>query len=135
MSGGPVSSETASIGQRLSRAREARKLGIEKVADALHLDVRTVKALERDDHAALPSPIFVKGYLRGYAALVGLPAEELVPHPVDLGEGAFSQKAVYLIDVMDDFTFIKQHRTLPCGYLPVRYRCPVFSLLQASLAV
>jgi cytoskeletal protein RodZ len=78
MSGVPVSNGSASIGQRLSRAREARKLGIEKVADALHLDVRTVKALERDDHAALPSPIFVKGYLRGYAALVGLPADELV---------------------------------------------------------
>jgi cytoskeleton protein RodZ len=78
MSGGPVSSETASIGRRLAQAREARELTIEKVADALHLDVRTVKALERDDRAALPSPIFVKGYLRGYAALVGLPAEELV---------------------------------------------------------
>jgi cytoskeleton protein RodZ len=78
MSGGSVSTETASIGQRLSREREARKLTIEKVADALHLDVRTVRALERDDHAALPSPIFVKGYLRGYAALVGLPGEELV---------------------------------------------------------
>jgi cytoskeleton protein RodZ len=37
-----------------------------------------VEALERDDRAALPSPIFVKGYLRGYAGLVGLPAEELV---------------------------------------------------------
>ena len=78
MSGGPVSSETASIGRRLAQAREARELTIEKEADALHLDVRTVKALERDDRAALPSPIFVKGYLRGYAALVGLPAEELV---------------------------------------------------------
>ncbi len=84
MSGGPVSSETASIGQRLAQAREARKLSIEKVADTLHLDVRTVEALERDDQAALPSPIFVKGYLRGYAALVDLPAEQLVSEYTDL---------------------------------------------------
>jgi cytoskeletal protein RodZ len=72
------SGETASIGRRLAIAREARKLTIQKVADSLHLDVRMVEALERDDQAALPSPIFVKGYLRGYAGLVGLPAEELV---------------------------------------------------------
>ncbi len=78
MSGRPHSGETASIGRRLAHAREARKLTIEKVADSLHLDVRMVAALERDDQAALPSAIFVKGYLRGYAGLVGLPAEELV---------------------------------------------------------
>jgi cytoskeleton protein RodZ len=72
------SGETASIGRRLANAREARKLTIQKVAECLHLDVRMVEALERDDRATLPSPIFVKGYLRGYAGLVGLPAEDLV---------------------------------------------------------
>jgi cytoskeleton protein RodZ len=78
VSGRPDSGEKASIGRRLANAREARKFTIEKVADSLHLDVRMVEALERDDRAVLPSPIFVKGYLRGYASLVGLPAEELV---------------------------------------------------------
>jgi cytoskeleton protein RodZ len=74
----PADGESTSIGRRLSLAREARNLTIETVADRLNLDVRTVVALERDDRSALPSPIFVKGYLRGYARLVGLPAEELV---------------------------------------------------------
>ncbi len=74
----PGSGEPVSIGRRLAHAREARKLSVAKVADSLHLDVRVVEALERDDRVALPSPIFVKGYLRGYAALVGLPADELV---------------------------------------------------------
>jgi cytoskeleton protein RodZ len=78
MSGRAGGVESVSIGRRLAHAREARKLTIQKVADSLHLDVRMVEALERDDRAALPSPIFVKGYLRGYAGLVGLPAEELV---------------------------------------------------------
>ena len=78
MAGRSGSGETASIGRRLAHARDSRKLSIEKVATSLHIDVRMVEALERDDRAALPSPIFVKGYLRGYAELVGLPAEELV---------------------------------------------------------
>ena len=72
------SAETQSIGRRLAHAREARQLSIERVADNLHLDVKMVEALERDDREALPSPIFVKGYLRGYAGMVGLPADELV---------------------------------------------------------
>jgi cytoskeletal protein RodZ len=84
VSGRPESGERASIGLRLAHAREARKLTVEKVADCLHLDVRMVEALERDDQATLPSPIFVKGYLRGYANLVGLPAEELVREYTDL---------------------------------------------------
>jgi len=74
----PGSGELVSIGRRLALAREAREFSVEKVANTLHLDIRIVEALERDDREALPSPIFVKGYLRGYAAMVGLPAEELI---------------------------------------------------------
>jgi cytoskeleton protein RodZ len=73
---GPDSS--LSIGAQLVAARKARKLDIEKVATELKLDVSTVRALENDDQAALPAPIFVKGYLRNYARLVGLAEEELV---------------------------------------------------------
>jgi len=48
------------------------------VADELKLDVRMVEALERDDKAVLPAAIFVQGYLRRYARLMGLPEDELV---------------------------------------------------------
>jgi cytoskeletal protein RodZ len=37
-----------------------------------------VVALEQDDRTALPAAIFVKGYLRRYARLTGLPEDELV---------------------------------------------------------
>jgi cytoskeleton protein RodZ len=67
-----------SIGARLVAARKACKFDIEKVATELKLDVSTIQALESDDHAALPSPIFVKGYLRNYARLVGLGEEDLL---------------------------------------------------------
>lgn len=67
-----------SIGARLAAAREARQLTVERIATDLHLEPRTIAALERDDYGALPEPTFVKGYLRGYAGIVGLPAEDLV---------------------------------------------------------
>jgi cytoskeleton protein RodZ len=68
----------ASIGAQLAAARKALKLDVDKVAHELKLDVAVIEALENDVAAALPAPIFVKGYLRSYARLVGLPEDALV---------------------------------------------------------
>ena len=67
-----------SPGARLSAARKERGLSLKTVADELKLDVSMVVALEQDDRTALPAAIFVKGYLRRYARLTGLPEDELV---------------------------------------------------------
>lgn len=68
----------ASIGRRLAAARKERGLEIETVARELKLDAAMVRALEADDRAVLPAPIFVQGYLRSYARLLDLPVEEMV---------------------------------------------------------
>lgn len=68
----------SSPGARLQKGREAAKLDVSQVADALHLSQGVVKALEADDYRALPNATFVKGYIRSYARLVGVPGEELV---------------------------------------------------------
>lgn len=65
-------------GQRLREARERTGLEIEEAARRLHLSTTFVRALERDDYDRLPEPTFIKGYIRNYARLLGLPADELV---------------------------------------------------------
>lgn len=73
-----MSEETAIMpGARLRRAREEQGLSPEEVSRQLRLSLSYLKALENDDYGRLPEPTFVKGYLRNYARLVGLPAEEL----------------------------------------------------------
>ena len=67
-----------SIGARLAAARKKCELDIQVVASELNLDAGIITALENDDMAALPAAIFVKGYLRNYARLVGLPEDEMV---------------------------------------------------------
>jgi cytoskeletal protein RodZ len=67
-----------SIGERLSAARKEHLLTAESVAEELKLDVSIIAAMERDDESALPAAIFVQGYLRRYARLVGLPEDQLV---------------------------------------------------------
>lgn len=65
-------------GEILRRARETRGLKLEEVAASLHLHPRVIEALEADDSNRLPSPIYVRGYLRSYAKLVGADADQLI---------------------------------------------------------
>jgi len=65
-------------GQRLRQLREQKHLTIQNVADKLYLDNSVIQALENDSYEALPPPIFVRGYLRGYAKILEVPATALI---------------------------------------------------------
>jgi len=65
-------------GAALREAREARSLAMEEVANRLRLDCSIVAALEANDHRQLPAPLYVRGYLRSYAALLELDAAPLL---------------------------------------------------------
>jgi cytoskeleton protein RodZ len=50
----------------------------QQAAEQLNLDVAVVEALERDDFAALGAPVFAKGHLRRYGAMLGVVEDELL---------------------------------------------------------
>ena len=64
-------------GQRLRAARERLKLTQHDVAEQLKLPKRTVIAIELDDYASLPNRTFARGYLRSYARVVKVSADEI----------------------------------------------------------
>ena len=64
--------QAGEIGQMLRQARVANGLSIAEVSERLNLSARQIMALEAEDFANLPQPTYVRGYLRSYAALVGL---------------------------------------------------------------
>lgn len=66
------------IGEKLRRKRESMGLSLEDAAKQLRVDIRHLRALESDDVAGLPSPVFTKGYLRNYARLLELDPDPLV---------------------------------------------------------
>jgi cytoskeleton protein RodZ len=68
----------ASPGARLKREREARGLTEQQAAETLTLDQSVVFALEANDFQSLGAPVFVKGHLRRYATMLGLPADEIL---------------------------------------------------------
>ena len=61
-------------GAHLRQAREAANISADKIAASLLLGPKTIEALEADSFDRLPAPTFVRGYLRSYARLLGLPA-------------------------------------------------------------
>lgn len=60
------------LGQLLSSTRENLGLSIQEVADAMHITMHYVRALEADAHEKLPGDVFIKGYLRSYGNILGL---------------------------------------------------------------
>ena len=74
----PVSENVTGPGSQLRRARENNRLSVEAVAAQLHILPKVIVALEADDFAHLPSPVFVRGYLRSYARIVNLSADPLL---------------------------------------------------------
>ncbi len=67
-----------SVGQQLCAARLAKGLAIHAVAPALKLSPHQVEALEADDWARLPCKTIIRGFVRNYARLLGLDANELM---------------------------------------------------------
>lgn len=74
----PVPQPAISPGQMLAERREDWGLSVQEVAANLNLGVDTIEALEADEYSKLPGSTFVKGYMRSYARLLELDAEDLV---------------------------------------------------------
>ena len=70
--------DSSGPGAYLRKAREDANMTVEKVATALLLHTAIVEALEADEYDRLPAPTFVRGYLRGYARVLGLPSRPVL---------------------------------------------------------
>ncbi|MGS2716753.1 RodZ domain-containing protein [Eionea flava] len=77
-SGALAGKNRLTAGQALSERREKLGLTIEECAEALKLSVSKMKAIEADNEAPFPSETFLRGYLKNYAKLVDLPADDIL---------------------------------------------------------
>jgi cytoskeleton protein RodZ len=65
-------------GSQLRKARERQGLEQAKMAAQLHLSQSMIQALEWDDYEKLPAAVFVQGYLRNYARLLGVEENAII---------------------------------------------------------
>lgn len=80
--GGPAdtasSVESLTPGELLRRERERRSLSQLQAAEDLHLDTRVVEAIEANRFDQLGAPVYARGHLKKYAALLGLSPEVVI---------------------------------------------------------
>ncbi len=74
----PLPTGEVHFGILLRRARERRGLALSDVADKTRISPRWIRAIEEAQLDILPAPVFVSGYLRTYARLVGLDGQDLL---------------------------------------------------------
>jgi cytoskeleton protein RodZ len=71
MAGESGSDQRCGIGARLRAGREKAGLTLLQAAEKLHIDPRMLEALESERFDLFGAKVYVRGYLRNYAALVG----------------------------------------------------------------
>lgn len=81
----PDGAEPRTLGAALRHTRLARKLHTKEAANALHLPVAVIEAMEADDFDQLGAPIYVRSYLTRYADLLDLPRETVLARYRELG--------------------------------------------------
>lgn len=77
-------SQTDGPGVLLRKARESIGVSVADVAETLNLPIKIVETIESEDYTQLPAPAFTRGYVRSYARLMELDADDLVRRYDDL---------------------------------------------------
>ena len=60
------------LGDALREARASRNLTLGEVEEATKIRKKYLQALEEEDYAALPAPVYARGFLQAYAEYLGI---------------------------------------------------------------
>jgi cytoskeleton protein RodZ len=67
-----------SVGKFLQQERERKKVTLEAVSQATRISAKNLEAIENDDFAFLPAPIFIRSFLKVYASYIGLNPDKVI---------------------------------------------------------
>jgi cytoskeleton protein RodZ len=70
--------DSLSFGRYLQAIRLEKKISLEQVAKQTRIGLGNLILVEQEDHEQLPAEVFVKGFLRSYAAAIGADGDEAV---------------------------------------------------------
>jgi cytoskeletal protein RodZ len=66
------------VAEQLRAAREAKKLTVQKVADATKIRTDRVRALEDGNFGVFSAPIYIRGSVKNYATLLKLDVQQIM---------------------------------------------------------
>ena len=82
---GAAAAEPDTPGGMLRAERERRGYSVQSAAEDMHLDVWVIEAIEANRFVALGAPVYARGHLRKYAALLGLSPATVIQRYEALG--------------------------------------------------
>lgn len=85
----------SSIGGILKEARDKRSISLEEVHSRIKIHPRMLQLLEEDKFEKLPSPVFVKSFLRTYAEFLEMNPEDIV-RAYDRGDRKDPAQVLYI---------------------------------------
>ncbi|HJX34926.1 MAG TPA: RodZ domain-containing protein [Desulfatiglandales bacterium] len=113
-----VSPKISGVGSLLKREREKRGLSLDQLSQITRLRKHYLEALEDEKWEDLPSPVYVKGFIRSFAQGLGIdakeaislyehiaPAEEEVPKPLKVLKEPKSKIAYLIIPLIAVLVF------------------------------
>lgn len=68
----------ATVAEQLKQAREAQHLSVQQVADVTKMRADHVRALESGDYDVFVAPVYIRGFVRSYARLVKIDADQIM---------------------------------------------------------
>ncbi len=74
----PLLTEHGYFGRYLQSHRLEKEISVAQVSEETRIGITTLEAIEREDMSLLPPEVFLKGFLRAYAAAVGADPDEAV---------------------------------------------------------
>lgn len=89
---GEESAPRTTAGELLRGAREKQHLSVQQVAEKMYLTRHYIEALEANSYDKLPGDVFVRGYLRSYARLLGLDSADILSRYERYGERRQARK-------------------------------------------
>lgn len=119
------------IGELLYSSRESRGLELDEVACQLKVGRSYLVALEQGDISQLPEEVYVLGYLRGYARILGLNSDDIVKRfQQDKDINAIKPTFIFPVEKMQNHQH-KHTRAIP---MPIRLLTS-FLMLAALAAI
>lgn len=107
------------IGVYLSSVRQDQGLSLEEIASHTYIPLRILRAIETGDDHVLPEPVFVQGFIRRYADILGLDgtaiAQEFPIYVQPLQSDCIDEEPLVNQPAPWQFPSLKFFQTAPAG--------------------
>ncbi len=98
---GPQVMDAQAIGELFRQKRKELNLSLKEVENATSVRMTYLQAIEDGQMEKLISPIYAQGFVRQYAAFVGLDGDKLVTEHADIFRKPISQEFAYGIGTLE----------------------------------